>query len=192
MRTKLITLVFVLLTINAFGYGNRSSCPKIYLGPSLGINNTAGILGIAFDVPVTSQFSLGTGLGISSWGFKTYGEGRFYFRECNRGFAFGTGATYNTGIQNLSLDLTTTSGTQAVGINLEPTANLFLNAYHFFSMGSRHRFYLQLGYSYALNDKPYSLIGGQTLDADGEQAMQILRPGGVSFGFGFSFGIGGR
>lgn len=192
MRTKLITLVFILLTVNAFGYGNRSSCPKFYLGPSLGINNPAGFVGVAFDVPVTSQFSLGTGVGLSTWGIKTYGEGRFYFRECNRGWAFGTGVTYNTGIENIPIDLTTTTGNQNVTVTLDPAANVFLNAYHFFNLGSRHRFYLQLGYSYALDYMPYTVQGGEILNSDSKAAMDFISPGGISFGFGFSFGLGGR
>lgn len=85
MNKKLIALV---ITIAAFatnvsarnGYNSRS-CPKFYLGISSGINNHSGFLGVNFDVPVTTQFSLGTGVGLSSWGYKAYGEGRFTLKN---------------------------------------------------------------------------------------------------------------
>lgn len=197
MNKKLITLV---ITIAAFatnvsarnGY-NSSSCPKFYLGISSGINNHSGFLGVNFDVPVTTQFSLGTGVGLSSWGYKAYGEGRFYFKECNRGWALGAAFTYNTGLQDIAVDMPTTIGTTEVVMDWEPSPNVAVSAYHFFNLGrGGHRFYLQLGWSQAIVSTPYVVTSGHTLDSDGVTAMNLLSPGGLIFGFGFSFGLGGR
>lgn len=193
MRTKILTIVFVLYSIGSFaapGWG-QPSCKKFYLGISTGINNQSGLVGVNFDIPVTSQFSLGTGLGLSSWGLKTYAEGRFYFRECNRGWALGAGITYNTGLENISTDLPTTTGTKSVLMDWEPSTNAMLSGYHFFNLGrGGHRFYLQLGYSYRLDDNIYTIKSPDILTADGKTAMDIVKPGGVIFAFGFSFGLG--
>lgn len=197
MIKKLITLVIAIsasVTIasarNAYSSG---SCPKFYLGISSGINNHSGIIGLNFDVPVTTQFSLGTGVGLSSWGYKAYGEGRFYFKECNRGWALGAAFTYNTGLQNIAVEMPTTIGTTEVVMDWEPSPNVAVSAYHFFNLGrGGHRFYLQLGWSQSIVSTPYVVTSGHTLTSDGVTAMNLLSPGGLIFGFGFSFGLGGR
>lgn len=192
---KLLTLVFALSTIASFaapGYNSRS-CPKFYLGISSGLNNHSGFFGINFDVPVTTQFSLGTGVGLSSWGYKAYGEGRFYFKECNRGWALGAAFTYNTGIQDIAVEMPTTIGNTEVVMDWEPSPNIAVSAYHFFNLGrGGHRFYLQLGWSQSMVSSPYVVTSGHTLTSDGTTVMNLLSPGGILFGFGFSFGLGGR
>ena len=55
-----------------------SSCPKFYLGFSSGLENPVGLLGVNVDFPI-SNFSIGGGLGLSSWGLKLATEGRYYF-----------------------------------------------------------------------------------------------------------------
>lgn len=192
-KVKLLFFLSLIVTSSVFaGPGYRSqSCPKVYIGPSIGFNNTVGLVGVNFDVPVTGRFSLGTGAGLSSWGLKSFFEGRLYFKDCNRGWAIGTGVTYNTGLQDFVTPLPTTFGDQDVMMDLEPLPSVFLSAYHFFNLGRRNRFYLQLGYSQRLVDKPYTITSGHILDADGEAVMDIVTPGGVMFALGFSFGIGG-
>lgn len=198
MLKRILTLVLCCITLSAiaknpYGRSNSQSCAKFYIGISSGINNQSGFLGVNFDVPVTGHFSLGTGLGLSTWGFKSYGEGRFYFKDCNRGWAIGAGVTYNTGLDNVISDIPTTIGTTNVSMNLNPTANAILSAYHFFNLGrGNHRFYLQLGWSQRITDNPYVITSAHALTSDGTAAMDLLTPGGLILGFGFSFGLGGR
>lgn len=192
-KSLVLLLCCIAVSLNMFGRGNDrgGSCPKVYIGPSLGINNPAGFVGAAFDVPVTTQFSLGTGIGLSTWGWKTNLEGRFYFRECNRGWALAAGATYNTGIEDIFITMPTTLGEREVLLDLEAAPAVFFSGYHFFSMGSRHRFYLQMGYTRRFDQDPYTVKSGDILTSDGKTVLRLLAPGGVMFGFGFSFGIGG-
>lgn len=197
MLKRILTLLFCCIATFAIAnpYGGRQSrsCSKFYLGLSTGIDNQSGIIGVNFDVPVTGRFSLGTGLGLSLWGYKTYGEGRFYFKDCNRGWALGAGVTHSTGFDNIISELPTTIGTTDVSMNLNPTTNVIFSGYHFFNLGrGNHRFYLQLGWSHRITESPYTITSGHKLDADGEAGMNILAPGGVILGFGFSFGLGGR
>ncbi len=196
MYKRILTIALCLATLtavakNPYGKRNDQSCAKFYLGLSTGINNHSGILGVNFDVPVTGHFSLGTGLGLSSWGYKSYGEGRFYFKDCNRGWALGAGITYATGAEDFIVEMPTTIGTTDVSMNLEPVTNVAVSAYHFFGLGrGSHRFYLQMGWSQRLNDTPYVVTSGHTLDSDGKAAMDLVTPGGLILGFGFSFGLG--
>jgi len=169
----------------------KASCGKVYIGFGTGINYSSGLMGLNVDVPVTGSFSLGTGVGISSWGYKLYGEARYYFSPCNRGWALGTGLTLNTGLSSFQSELPTTYGTDLVTLELHKKLNAFLCGYRFWDMGKRgHRFHLQLGYSLPLSNDDYTILSGHTLDSDGVAIMDILSPGGLIFGMGFSFAIG--
>lgn len=189
-KSLIISAALLLCTLVTNAQYRNSDCPKLYLGFSAGINNAPGFIGLNIDVPVTQQFSLGTGGGLSTWGYKAYGEGRFYFNECNRGWALGTGLTYSTGAQNLSLPMPTTIGETDVTLDLEPTMNIMFSGYRFFNLGrSGHRFHLQLGYSYALDDAPYTVKSNHVITSDGKAALDLLSPSGIIIGFGFTFGI---
>jgi hypothetical protein len=172
----------------------RTSCPKVYLGVSTGLESQGGLVGFTVDVPVASQVSVGGGLGISSWGTKLYAEGRYYFRPCQRGWAIGAGITHNTGLNNFHTELPSNyGGNISTTLDLHPVTNGFVSGYHFFNLGrsGRHRFYLQAGYSFRLTDDNYTVVSGGPLSADARSVMTILQPGGIMLGLGFSFGIGG-
>lgn len=195
MRKTLLLLLLVATTITTYAQRGRrgQECPKIYLGLSTGINNTNGLLGVNLDVPVTPTFSLGAGGGLSTWGWKAFFEGRYYFGQaCNRGWAIGAGLTYNTGLsQPLEVDQDPNSlGIPPAQVTIEPVPAAFISAYRFFNIGQRgNRFYLQLGWSQRFEDKPYTSNPFRPLTTDGETVMRILSPGGVIIGVGFSFGI---
>jgi hypothetical protein len=198
MKKLTLALIALCFTVNAFAgpatskaARNQGSCPKLYVGPSLGIEQPAGLIGLNIDVPVAEQFSLGAGAGLSSWGFKGYAEARLYFGQCNRGWAIGSGFTHNTGLSNFTTTLPTVrNGDRPVNMDLKPTTNLFVAVYHFFNLGKNgNRLYIDMGYSVRLTDDNYVINDGSTLTADGEDVMRVLAPGGLMIGLGFSFGV---
>ncbi len=200
---KKLTLVFLLiaLSVTSFaqrGYKGKSSkggrnnyeCPKLYIGVTAGIENPGGLVGFNIDVPVTQRFSLSGSAGLSSWGYKAGGEGRFYFGDCNRSWALGAGVTYNTGLSNLSMTLPTTYGDATVLVDLKPKTNVFFAVHKFFNLGRNgHRFNIMAGYSMRLDDDNYTILNNYELTTEGEDVMRVLAPGGLMIGFGFSFGV---
>ena len=140
MLKKIFTATLLFISLSTYAYPRYgSSCPKFYLGLSTGIDNPSGFIGLNADVPLSSHFSLGAGGGLSlMWGYKAYAEGRFFFRECNRGFAFGAGATYNSGIKNVTIDANTNIGNAPVTMTLDPVITAMASGYYFFSLGERH------------------------------------------------------
>jgi hypothetical protein len=174
---------------------NRASCPKFYLGLSTGLENPVGLLGFNFDVPVSSQLSLGGGAGLGSWGYKMAGEGRFYFDECHKGFAVGIGGTYATGLNDVPTEVEVNNGItitkQEVNLDLKPCANVFLSAYHFWELGrNSNRFYIQAGYSHRITNDFYDIdYPGFVLNDGSERVMRVLAPGGLMIGLGFSFAL---
>ena len=201
---KKLTLVFLLIALSTTsfaqrgykgykgGKGGRNSfeCPKLYIGISSGIENPGGLVGFNVDVPVTQKFSLSGNAGLSSWGYKVGGEGRFYFGDCNRSWALGAGVTYNTGLNDYSTVLPTTYGDATVLMNLNPKTNVFFAVHKFFNLGrSGHRFNIMAGYSMRLDDDNYAILNNYELTTQGEDVMRVLAPGGLMIGFGFSFGV---
>jgi hypothetical protein len=188
---KLTLILAIFATTTTFAQrGYNEGCPKLYTGFSIGLENPNGLIGFNFDVPVTQRFSLGTGAGLSSWGLKAFGEGRVYFKDCNRGLAIGLGGTYNTGLGTFNTTLPTTAGDKEVGLVLEPSTNAFLSLYYFWNIGRRgHRIHTNIGYSYRFTDPVYRITDGSNLTSDGEDVMNVLAPGGIMIGFGMSFGV---
>ncbi len=202
MKKLILVLVLIALSLTSFaqrsykgyksGKGGRNNyeCPKLYIGVTAGIENPAGLVGFNIDVPVTQRFSLSGSAGLSSWGYKAGGEGRFYFGDCNRSWALGAGVTYNTGLSNVSMTLPTTYGDATVLLDLNSKTNVFFAVHKFFNLGRNgHRFDIMAGYSMRLDDDNYTILNNYELTTQGKDVMRVLAPGGLMIGFGFTFGV---
>ncbi|PQJ11058.1 hypothetical protein CJD36_013900 [Flavipsychrobacter stenotrophus] len=171
----------------------RSKPPVCYIGFSMGINNPSGVLGFDVNIPLTSNVTLDGGAGTSTWGNKLYVGGKYYLRSPQRGFAFGGGLTFNSGADNFKTRLETIyNDRQEVTLNLKSQANIFLGAYHYWTVGKyNNRFYLELGRSIPLTGVHFEQINvnGNPITENSHKAVNILAPGGFMFGFGFSFAL---
>ncbi|NJO69235.1 MAG: hypothetical protein HC830_08105, partial [Bacteroidetes bacterium] len=56
-------------------------------------------------------------------------------------------------------------------------------------LGRRNNFYLEFGYGKAIQNKPWKVTSGETLSSTSNQVMNFVRPGGLMFGVGFTFGL---
>lgn len=172
-----------------------SRCPKAYITTSTGLNNNTGLIGFSFDIPVEKYISVeagaGTGPGISTWGYKLAVSGKFYLSPCQRGWAFSTGLTFNTGIQGYKSTLETIYGDETVKMNLNSQINVQLSAFHYWNLGKRNnRFYAQAGWSIPLSGgSSYEVVSYSPLSDNSKTMMSILSPGGPIIACGFSFGI---
>jgi len=195
-KVIIVSLMFLFATTVAFAQrGNDISsfdCPKLYVGTSLGIDNPAGAWGFNIEVPFARHLSIGTGAGFGTWGAKTFGEFRYYFSECHRGWALGSGIAYSTGFKNLTVDMPTTTVANAdVKMDLNPRSSLFIAAYRFWNMGRRgHRVNVMLGYAMQMgNGSNYTIKNGYQLQSSTERVINTMAPGGIMIGCGFSFGV---
>ena len=67
-----------------------------------------------------------------------------------------------------------------------------LSAIHSWYMGSRKRtaFYLEMGYSAALQNQPWVVqTGGVELSDVSKRVLKFIQPGGIILGLGFNFGF---
>lgn len=194
----LVLICFSGFSFSAFSAGKDSvlkppvvPCSRVYLGFSTGMNNSVGFIGPQIDVAITEHWSVGTGIGLSTWGNKMFLEGRYYFGKCNRGWAIASGFTYSVGNQGLNLPgVKTVYGEENVVIDQHPQYNAMLSAGYFFNLGrtKRNRFHIQAGYSQPFGSKG-EFDSDTPLSPEGEDQVHFLAPGGFMFGIGFSFGI---
>ena len=174
------------------------SCPIVYLGLNGGINNHNGLIGISIEKTVGAQFSAGTGIGSSSWGYKAFAEGRFYFNNnCHRKLALGIGVTRSLATNNFETNMETNYGKQDIVLDLKPATNAFISFYHFWSIGHRqNKFYTQIGYSikvepgsYVIDSKTANIYPGIALTRQSDNVLHAIMPGGVILGVGWYFGF---
>lgn len=167
------------------------TCRKLYLDLGTGINANTSLLGGGVDFHLSQDISLNAGVGLlSSWGMKFYFGGKGYLKPCHKGWAFGAGATYNTGINSFLTKTETLSGQQTVELQLLPQATVYGSAYKYWGLGrnSKSRFYLQLGLSQSVTPKKFNQLSGPPITATSASIIRWIAPGGVIIGLGFSFG----
>jgi hypothetical protein len=170
------------------------SCSNLYIDLSTGLNNNAGLLGVGVDGHVSDAFSINGGVGLlTTWGYKLYLGGKYYFNSCHKGWAIGGGFTYSTGIKDFEPTLETAYGTQEqVRLDLLAQTNFFAAAYKYWNLGRRNRLYLELGYSAPLSTDKFTQTGGSPISKHSSDLMRLISPGGLIVGLGFSFGTGRR
>ncbi len=165
-------------------------CKKLFIGPSLGINNNAGFLGFNLEYGITEKVSLGAGFGLGLWGGKTFVEGKYYFNECYKKSAIGLAITRSAGIKELVFeDDAPNGGKQEVVLNALPQTNIAVLYYYYFRMGKKHRFHLSTGYSFETSTDKFRVVGPNQPSRALNNAMHILAPGGIIIGLGFTFGV---
>ncbi len=177
-----------------YEYQEKSS--TFYLGFGGGINNYLGLIGPSVEYQFAQNFTGFGGLGLGSWGNKA-SIGVRYYSNFPKGWAFGAGLSFSGGQDDVIYKmpentLVGVSGEADVAFNLNPTSTFNLTATRFWQLGSsgKNRFNIELGYAFALKTRPFTVVDSRIqLNRNGFTYMDILQPGGVILGLGFSFGL---
>lgn len=172
----------------------KSLPPACYIGFSMGTNNPAGIIGLDVNIPLTQVVTLDGGAGTSTWGNKLYVGSKYYLRSPQRGWAFGGGLTFNSGIENFKHNLETRNGSrEKVTLSLKPQTNIYLGIYHYWSLGrNQNRFYMNFGWSVSPGGVRYKQLNGPQISDRSHRLIDALSPGGFVAGLGFSFALYNR
>ncbi len=169
---------------------NANKKPALYIGLSGGINNPAGLAGIDFNLCLNRYLTLDAGTGVSTWGNKLYIGGKTYLKANQRGFAFGGGLSFNSGVEHRGMRIMTGNGRQMATFSTNPQANIFLNMAHYWRLGHRNnRFFTELGWSVPITHPKVRELYGPPASPDNFRHIERLAPGGLTFGIGFSFAL---
>lgn len=165
--------------------------PSMYLGLSTGIDNYTGILGLGFQFPFQDNFSLRTGAGLGAWGFKLSG-GVKYEDLMQSGWGFGLGYSHCTGLSDFDFTISDANGnaTRVINMDLNPAGSLNFTINRNFYFRGDKLLYLETGYAVPTGGRNlYTINDGQTLTADEDLILQILRPGGIVLAVGLMIGF---
>lgn len=167
--------------------------PKAYLGVSTGLNNPAGVVGVDFEVPVdrASNLGLNAGMGVGTWGTKIYCGLEIHFKSFASGWGLMGGLLYSTGMTNFKTTLNDTYGTSSeVILDFKPVVCGFIAGRRYWSVGKNsNRIFIELGGAVPFGERTVVQTGGRQLTDESLKRLSTLAPGGLTFGFGFSFGI---
>ena len=202
MKSTVTIFVLALFCINVFSQAeinpylkysdpHKMNSPRTYIGFSTGINNMVGILGITLDQEVNKNFTMGVGIGLSTWGYKWELNVQYYPKGWP-GLYIKGGYSRNTGLVGFETEMELDNGSnQYVMMDLEPVGNIFFTAGHAWKLGKKNKFYLEGGYALPLvTDDYYSLCDNSVnLSSTSEQVMRILRPGGLVVAIGFNISL---
>jgi hypothetical protein len=194
MNKHYILLLFIVAAIT-FSANAQDDYPKNYIGLSSGIN-AAGLLGFSFEHIFNEKIGVFGNAGRGGWGYK-YGAGaRLYLRNPCSG-SFGASLMLATGEKGIKSTLTVLENgvevDKEVELNYKPVGVFNLTYNKFWQMGDRNRFNLEVGYSFPLSGKDagnYEIVTPNTTLTDLSQSvLQIVQPGGLVIGIGFSVGL---
>jgi hypothetical protein len=66
---------------------------------------------------------------------------------------------------------------------------LNIKAGYNFKVGNNGTFYINLGYAVPFEQQPWNVKDGTSLSVTSQQVLEILAPGGLIFGTGFTVGF---
>lgn len=161
---------------------------KNYLGVGSGINNMSGMVGVLFEAPINSKFSVKTAVGIGGWGGK-FGIGAKYYKMFPASMSFGVGYSTASGIKDFEYEVDLKNGTKSKEkFNLKQAHMIDLTIGR--SWGEKVRFNFEFGYSIKVSGGSYEHTSStEELSDDSKQMFEMLSPGGLILGIGLTFGL---
>jgi hypothetical protein len=165
--------------------------PNIFIGPSVGKNNIAGIIGILAEVHVYKKVTLVGAAGLDVWGGTLSAQARYY-RRYPVGVFYGVGFSTFTGVNGYKRDLEVENQEDMVEVEMDlkkvNCINICIGQH--FKLGKRMRLNFLLGYAIPMQTDFYEIkTPNIVLTSSSEDAMDLLTPGGLILGAAFSIGI---
>lgn len=166
---------------------NATTDNKFYIGLASGVESFTGIIGVSLEAKVAKSIALYAGAGIGGWGAKISGGAKLY-RAFPYKWAYCVSLSNASGLKDYKAKLETQSGTKDVLMDLRPCQTFNLTAQHHWKMGIKNRFNIEFGLSFALTKIAYTIKDGSVLTPASTTLMEVLQPGGLMAGIGFTFG----
>jgi hypothetical protein len=180
---KLIPFLFLFIVTA----GTINAQKKTYFGLGAGANNISGMIGLNFETPIDTNFSIKAGIG-SGWGMK-FGISGKYYKSYPTSVGFGLGFSYAGGGTAKDYEVEQKNGTKAkTELELKPAQMIDLTICK--SWGQRVRFNLEFGYSIKIAGGDYvNKNTAITISDNYDKAIKFTSPGGLILAAGLSFGF---
>ena len=113
-----------------------------------------------------------------------------YDLSYKKGWSFGAGVSTCSGLKDFKTNLELQDGTSKdVLLDLKRANTLNLKATYNFVLGKKNNFYLDFGYAVPLEQSPWTIKDGSVLSSTSKTVIDMITPGGILLGFGFTFGL---
>lgn len=173
-----------------------ANASSFYLGFGGGINNFLGLIGPSVEYRLAENITVFGGAGMGSWGNKVSFGARYYANYPGR-WAFGLGYSVSSGLDDIEFDLPAEyvqnqNSNVKVPFKLKSASTVNLSATRFWTIGKarKNRFNVELGYAVPVAENRYVIKNSNyELMPAGRYFMNIMQPGGVNLGLGFSFAM---
>lgn len=193
MVKALLFLSIIFLSFELKGQTNEyfdpEDRPRFYLGIGTGINSYTGLAGLSGNYIIDKKLFIQAGLGLSSWGIRT-SIGLRYDQSYRNGLTYGINLVNSSGADDIDLELETTNGaTRDINMRLERISTINIKTGYNWWFGKNNTFNINLGYSFAFKKQPWTVKDGSSLSVTSQQVLQLIAPGGIILGIGFTFGL---
>lgn len=201
MKTKFFLLVLFLGAIFNFAvaqkvtdYSKITKPNNFYIGFGSGVNYNCGLIGIKLTGRINDKILIDASAGIGTWGNKL-GLGIILNAKNENAWCPIIGVSRATGLESTPLNIEVvnssgykTSSTFDVKISPATMANIGLQRQWIRPTGNRIT--LELGYSVLVSGGEATLLNPSYSFTDvSKKVFDVLRPGGLTVGFGYYFAL---
>ncbi len=198
-RNILLSLLFCSITSlvcaqNIKDYSSLVKAPSFYIGIGTGLNYNCGLIGLKLTGRVSDKILIDASVGAGTWGNKL-GLGLILNAKNETAWCPVISISRATGIENIPLQIETinSSGIKTTAIRdvtYDPATMINLGVQRQWIRPKGNRITLELGYSVLvsggdakLNDPDYQFTNVS------KQVFEVLKPGGLTVGFGYYFAL---
>lgn len=182
-------IVLSLNTSNAqFNYEYNQGNGTLVLNASSGINNMGGLAGIGIEKLTQKNLAIMGAAGVGLWGLKS-SIGLKYYKYFPYKTHIGLYYSYASGFDNMLMSLSCEGydDPQEVNLQFTPSKNANIIIGYNWELFYKVRFYFDLGYAIPVNTASYKVKSDHTLTEESINFMDMLIPGGIILGGGFSY-----
>jgi len=196
-----VILLLILFTKNSNSqnikdYSSLEKAPSFYIGVGTGLNYNCGLLGLKLTGRLSDKILVDASVGNGTWG-KKLGLGLIFNAKNENAWCPVISVSRATGIDNLPLEVKVTNGS---GVTNTATYNINYHAATMINLGVQkqwirpkgNRITLELGYSVLVSGGEYSVSDkglGLTIADSMKPVFELLKPGGLTIGFGYYFAL---
>jgi hypothetical protein len=197
-RNILAVLLFCSITYlvsaqNIKDYSKLEKAPNFYIGVGSGLNYNCGLVGLKLTGRISDKILIDASVGSGTWGNKL-GLGLILNAKNETAWCPVISVSRATGLENAPFQIETISN----GFKTTAIRNVTLSAATMVNLGVQrqwirpkgNRITLELGYSVLVSGGEAKLTDPDYQFTDvSKQVFEILKPGGLTVGFGYYFAL---
>lgn len=187
----LLLCMFLLVKVDAQNITENQpdEYPQLYLGFGTGFDNFTGAIGVSGTLKVYDRFSVRGGYGFSGWGQKGSIGIKYDTNETGK-WSYCLGYSHSPGFKGFKVNMELESGVEKeITVDYLSAGTINLAIDRNWRIGRAGIFYIEFGYAIPLQSNRWRVTDGSDISSISESTLNILQPGGLILGAGFTFKV---